>query len=333
MNDPSVQGEFFLEDNDIIHVGIAERVVSISGAVRRQFRYELEPEENMKSLVQFAGGFIPQAYLKNIQVTRFEGDEEKILDVNWREILDRGTDFELRPGDRVFVRSIPKPFQNFVSISGAVEIDGKFQLKTGMRISDLVKQAELKKDARRDLAVLLRTTDDGLIKYQFFSLEESLNADSAADLILEPEDRVQILSQLNYTDNYSFSVNGAVRSPGQYSFDSGQKVRLLESIELSGGLVEGAADFAYVKRISMDNPGEIKYIRINVAEALADPNSDQNLVIQPKDEISFFSKEKFSESYQVVVGGAVRDPRAIPYSGNEGLRVSDLIDLAGGIKT
>ena len=38
---PSVQNKFYLQENDYIHVPIADRLISISGAVKRAFTYEL----------------------------------------------------------------------------------------------------------------------------------------------------------------------------------------------------------------------------------------------------------------------------------------------------
>ena len=75
--DPTVNKDFYLEDNDIIFVEIAERLVSIKGAVKKPFKYELKSEEQLMDLVKYAGGLKVDAYKGNFQVKRFINDSQK----------------------------------------------------------------------------------------------------------------------------------------------------------------------------------------------------------------------------------------------------------------
>ena len=75
MNDPTVMERYYLQDNDILHVSVAKRTMTISGAVRRPFRYELLPDENLRQLIAYAGGLNNNAYRANLRIRRFENGQ------------------------------------------------------------------------------------------------------------------------------------------------------------------------------------------------------------------------------------------------------------------
>lgn len=331
MNDPTVQEQFYLQANDIIHVGTIDKTVEISGAVRKPFIFELTQGENLKKLIEYAGGLKNNAYQGNVQVKRFVDDAEKIIDVNLRDLNRRGGDFMLQSGDEVVVKEIPKPYKNFVEVSGAVELPGKFELATGMKISDLAKKGVLLEGARTDVAFLLRTRTDGTISYERINLEEAIqNPGSKSNLSLQPKDRLRILSQGVYVDQANITVTGAVRSPGQQDLDTGKDLKLDEAIILSGGLRPDATDFAYIYRVNPTNRKEKEYIRVNLKNALANPGSSDNLTLQPLDEIQVLSQFTFTDQSFIRVGGAVRNPGEYKY--DESLKLSDVLTLAGGLK-
>ncbi|NJN34148.1 MAG: hypothetical protein HC817_07770 [Saprospiraceae bacterium] len=138
---PNVATSFSLAEGDYISVGILGKVVGISGAVQRPYRYELMEGENLMKLIDFAGGMSENAYLAAIQVKRFVNDQEKIIDVNYRDLKTRGADFPLLKGDVVVVKAIPSSYKNFAKINGAVELPGNYEITEGLTINDLVKKA------------------------------------------------------------------------------------------------------------------------------------------------------------------------------------------------
>ena len=118
IKNPSAENDFFLQSNDYISVPVAERVVSIQGAVQRPYKYELIKGENLMQLIDFAGGLQDSAYQSNIQIVRFVEDQERILDVNLRELKKNKGDFELLNGDRIVIKVIPKTYENFAEVTG-----------------------------------------------------------------------------------------------------------------------------------------------------------------------------------------------------------------------
>ncbi len=331
MNDPTVREQFYLQDNDIIHVGTIGKTVKISGAVRRALIFELKQGEHLKKLIEYSGGLKDNAYQGNIQVKRFVNDSEKIIDVNFRNLSNGGSDFDLQSGDEVVVQEIPKAYKNFVEINGAVELPGKFELVNGMKISDLTKKGVLLEGARTDVAFLLRTRTDGTTGYEKINLEDALqNPNSVSNFTLQAKDRLRILSQGVYVDQTTITVSGAVRNPGEQDLDFGEELKLDEAIILSGGVRKDATDFAYIYRVDPTNRKEKEYIRVNLKNALENPQSSDNLILEPLDRIQVLSQFTFTDQSFVRISGAVRNPGEYRY--DQSLGLSDILTLAGGLK-
>ena len=331
MNDPTVQEQFYLQENDIIHVGTIGRTVKISGSVRKPFVFELTEGENLKKLFEYAGGLTNNAYQGNIRIKRFVADKEKIIDVNLRDLNSRGQDFVLQSGDVVEVQKIANSYKNFVVIKGAVEFAGQFEFTPGMRIADLVRRGILLEGARTDVAFLLRTQPDGTMVYERINVEEVLQSpNSPSNIALQPKDRLRILSQGVYVDQAKISVSGSVRNPGELDLDTETDLKLDEAIILSGGLRPDATDFAYIYRVNPANRKEKEYIRVNLRNAVDNPESSDNLTLKPRDRIDVLSQFTFTDQSFVKIAGAVRIPGE--YKFDESLGLKDILTLAGGLK-
>lgn len=331
LKDPSVEGQFFLQDNDYIHIPIYEKLVTVEGAVRRPMKYELTDGENLMDLMDYAGGFLENAYLKNISVTRFVNDQEVITDVNYRDLVNGGGDFQLYSGDVISVGTIARPYENFVELTGAVEYPGRFELESGMRISDALQRGVLAKESRRDIAYIYRTNTNETVRLLRVDLASILDDPSVeSNLILEPKDKIQILNQINFVDEATISSIGAVREPIILDYDPEENVRVNDLLLLSNGLAPNAAEFAYIKRTDPTNKKNIDYIRVNLFSVITDSASLDNRILKPFDQLIVYTKEEFVDEANVVVTGAVRAPGEFDY--DDGLRVTDLIYFCDGLK-
>jgi aconitase A len=79
---PGSQDDYFLQNNDYIFVPPIGTVVSITGEVKRPFRYELVEGEDLTTLIGYAGGLTAKAYTRSVQVKRYLHDKLEITDVN-----------------------------------------------------------------------------------------------------------------------------------------------------------------------------------------------------------------------------------------------------------
>ncbi len=331
MGDPSIAKDYFLQDNDYIHIPVAQKVVTINGAVVRPMTYELLDDENLTQLLSFAGGAKASAYLSSVQVTRYMNDGSIITNVNLKELAESGGDYVLFNGDVVEIKTIAGSAQNTVTVEGAVKYPGIYERREGMRISDLLNQSIIRPDARLDFAYLLQYQPDGTYKYQRVNLEEVLNApSSASNLALTNLDFLQIMTLKTFVEQGTFSVIGAVHQPDTFSFDPDGMLRLEEAILLAGGALNDASEFGYLLRQDPKEPKRVEYIHLNLKQAFDDPFSAANVVIKSGDQINIFSKGGRRDDVTVSIFGAVRNPGVFAFG--KGMRLADLVSLAGGLK-
>ncbi|MEM0994505.1 MAG: SLBB domain-containing protein, partial [Bacteroidota bacterium] len=192
---PVIGSDYFLEYNDYILVPVAEKVVEISGAIRRPFRYELLESENLMKLIEYAAGLTSNAYTSNVQITRTQDEEVRIIDVNLKELQANGGDFELMNADVVNIRTTTRPLRNYVEITGddAVDYPGRYELVQDMKISDLVEKANLREEARTDIVFLVRKARDGTLDYEQINLDSILaDPNDATNLTLQSEDLIRV---------------------------------------------------------------------------------------------------------------------------------------------
>jgi len=290
-----------------------------------------EKGEELKKLIEFAGGFKDNAYRATLQIRRFINNEEIIIDVDFQELESSNKDFQLLSGDIVRIKDIPKPYQNFVEVSGQVEFEGRFELTNGMRISNLIEKSKLNKEARTDVAFLQRSNLDGTIRYERIDLSDIIsNPTGPSNLTLAPKDKLIIYAQSRYVDNAKFSVNGAVRNPLDLPYSIGKEIKIDDAILLAGGLLSDATSFGYIRRSNPNNNEIINYIRVDIKEAITNPESAANITLEPNDQLRIYSTETFTDNAFLQVTGAVRQPGEFQYAENFSLK--DVLTMAGGLK-
>lgn len=333
LQNPAVNQSYYLQENDFIHVPVASKVVQISGAINRPYKYELIENEGLVELIAFAGGLKSSALKNNIQIRRIENDSVRIIDINLLSIESKRQNFELKNGDNIFINSIEESVRNEVFIFGAVEKPGKFAIEQGDRISALLSKSILKKNAITSLAYIKRRNDDGkTYRYEYVNLSDIIqNPNSPSNLILKPDDEFYVGDKGSFVDNNFVEIKGAVRTPTKISLDDSGSLKISDMLFFAEGIKEDAlTDFAYVYRRDPNLPNSIQYLRVNLLNILKNVNSTDNILLEPEDIIEVFSKSTYSDQKQVYISGAVRYPGEFSY--NPTLQLKDLILLAGGLK-
>jgi len=327
LNDPSIAEDFYLQDNDYIFVPSYDKLVGISGAVKRPFQYELVGNEGLVELVKFAEGTKANAFLGNVKVTRFENDETQIIDVDLKSLMDRGQNFVLKNGDKVSILSIGKNTNNFVEVQGAVTYPGKFQLNAQSTISDVMQKAGLRDDARKDIAFIFSKNADGTYKYRSIDFAAAIKNDQL--VTLAPEDRIVIMSLRQYTELQQVSIQGAVKNPSEYPYDMDGIMKVSDIVLLANGLSNGARAEAIVKRRDINNKLKYNQLTIDILDAVENTDGPNNLTLLPGDRIVVFKNETFTSASTVKVVGAVRYPKEITYA--ENMQLKDVLLEAGGL--
>jgi len=344
-----------VQNNDIIFIPPRGRTVSINREVRHPAIYELLPGENMAKLLEFSGGALSTAYLERVQIDRIipfkeraSGDaERKIIDVNFREILNQNKDYQLEDGDRVSVYSIFDERMNVVTISGAVLRPGSFQLEKAGTLRALLNAAEgLEPRAYTGIAHLIRFNDDWLTQRIIpFDLQRVLD-DPAKDIKLQPKDEILIYSvEVLEVKNKYVTIHGEVKSPGKFPLRA--NMTLEDLVVLAGGYTESAEQLeAEVSRVSprgltgdtlavLLHPKLPTEFTANGGGAVTDSISIQELIsqgrfiMQHRDEVMVRPNPNYRVQQDVAIEGDILYPGIYSIK-RRGETLSELIKRAGG---
>ena len=234
-----------LEQGDLLFVPLAGPQVSIEGFVRRPAIYELKPGEQLRDLLEFAGGPRPEAYLRRIQIDRILPSEDRtperervLLDVDL-EVMSNDEDFELLDGDHVSILSVGETVSNLVVVEGHVEKPGILELAPNMTLGDAITRAGgLLPDAFDVVAHVIRLEESD----STYVLERvSLDADGqpVPDVTLRELDRVIIYGRSELRTEAFVSVGGEVKDPGVFPFNPGMTA---EDLILTAGGFTARAD-------------------------------------------------------------------------------------------
>jgi len=331
MKRPELQSEYYLEDNDIILIPVSDKLIRISGAVRRPLKYELKSSEGLRALLDFAGGFADNAFVKKIQVKRFENNAERIIDIDWSE-LGEDEDFMLLNGDEIFVEHIEKAYRNYVSISGELQKPGQYERTEGMRILDLVERAGLTPNSSLELIYLIRTQPDGSKELIQLNLEQIMSDPAVeTNMLLQDTDKLEVWSQERFADELTVAVGGAVRYNGRFPYDRNGNLRVSDAILLAGGLRRDASNYATIHYNDPFTKKTTYYKTIeNLEEIVADPDLESNFLLGPFDSLEVHSLNKLEESLFVRIEGAVNEPGTYQYG--KGMTLKDLLVMSGGFR-
>ncbi|MCB0508044.1 MAG: SLBB domain-containing protein [Bacteroidetes bacterium] len=336
---PLLQENFFLQNGDFIYVSTQKKVVKVSGAIRRPAKYELLNGENLNGLLKFAGGFAPDAYIKSIQVTRAGEDKTKLIDVDYEALLASGKDFDLQDGDIVDISTIPGGIENYVSIKGTIRYPGKYELKDGYRISDIIKIAGgINLETYIDRAYIKRRLDDNTEVIQKFSLKNILmDINSPDNLLLKRFDAIQLFSKNDFIEKFMVSIEGSVLKPTTMEYSTG--LTLNDLLFYAGGLKKEAANakIEISRVINIDSSAERQFVphrvvvqTISIGQNLELDDASKAFELSPMDKIFVRKVYGFDEQATVTITGEVKYPGTYPIL-HKNEKVLDIIERAGGL--
>ncbi len=323
-----------LENGDTLLVSPIGPQITVEGMVRRPAIYELHGEKNLAEVLELAGGILPTAALRHIEVQRVEAHQKRtMLSLDIAETGDAPTlakqfeTFAVQSGDVVHIFPIAPYNQNAVYLQGHVLRPGRYSFQPGMKLTDIVSsQADLLPEPAAKYAEIIRlNAPDYRPSVESFSLAAAL-ANPAAAPELQPLDTLRIFSRYDFEDPPSVWVGGEVRHSGAYR-TSGE-AHLRDAIYLAGNVTADAfLDTAQLIRNSPD--GSLKILSINLRNALAGDPLD-NILLQPRDRIVVHRNPAKVDPPSVFVRGEVAKPGRYLLTTN--LHVQDLLRLAGGLK-
>ncbi len=315
-----------LQDNDVVLVRPYQNRVGIDGEVKRPAYYELILGESLGKAIDFAGGFSPDAYRGSISLRRNLANAKAVQTVK----ADFFNDFMIQGGDFIEVGKITNQFTNRVRIEGAINHSGEFELKAGMKLSDLIDLAEgFRGDAFMGRGLIIRQNSDFTLSSVAFVPSDLVAGNY--DLELQNEDHIKIQSIFDLKESYSVTIQGEVQKPGRFPFVEGMTVENI--IYLANGFKESAArSFVEVARRVRDENGaedissEVFNFSIDKGLNISDEASDFEL--EPFDLIVVRKSPYYEEQVMIEIEGEVKFPGKYALEKKDE-RISDVLRRAG----
>ncbi len=322
-----------LENGDTVQVPPIGPQVTIEGMVRRPAIYELKDENNLESVLELAGGLLPTAALRHIEVQRLIAhDKQTMLSLDIpdasdpREVTKQLEAFSIQDGDRIRIYPIAPYNQDTIYVEGHVVRPGRYSYRDSMRVTDVISSYKdlLPEPATQYAEIIRLNPPDFRPSVESFSLMDAL-ADPSKAPLLHPMDTVRIFSRYDFENPPTVAVLGDVRAPGNYS-TAGQ-IRLADAVHLAGGLSpEAETTDAQVFRYLPD--GKLKVFSVNLSQAL-DGDAVDNILLEPRDRLLVHRSPDAVERATVYIQGEVGKPGRYPLTTN--MRIADLIRVGGGL--
>ncbi|MEO6812697.1 MAG: SLBB domain-containing protein [Ginsengibacter sp.] len=332
----------------------ANRIV-ISGSVLRPGPYQLTAGLTIDSLIQKSGGFKRDAYTKRISIFRYlENKMPTMLSVDLDSLSNSNKNIFLVKDDSIAVHSIFEfEDSNYISMEGNVRKPGKIFWRQNLSLKDvLLASGGISESGDSSNIEISRRIKDANVdifnhnESKIFNINLSSKNENAEDVLLKPNDIVIVKMLPGYSAQRTVLILGDVKSPGRYGLQkSGDKISDL--IDRVGGF-KASADSSSItirrgiksdlttaereklfQRILNINPDSLSLhprvrdeiyksydlISVDLAKALANPKSSENLILEDGDVLTISRSSNL-----VKISGEVYNPTIIPYKENKNLK-------------
>jgi protein involved in polysaccharide export with SLBB domain len=321
----SQKGNLKLQDQDVLLVGSYQNLVTVEGAVKRPGIYELKKGQTLDDLIQYFGGFTPEAYTNLLVLERVNGKQKEVKEVQ----IQDAKNFLIKGGDKLIVQEVVDKYKNKISLKGEVYRPGNYELLENMTLKSLIEKAEgVTPEAFLSRGLLVRAFDDTNKQNIAFSVLDILNGKTS--IVLKANDEIRIFNKQDLREKRTISIDGAVNNPDTFDFVG--KLQVEDVIAMSGGLKEGAdPQVIHVSRRLKD--GSFKTLSKNFtisSQTNLVLNDGKPFYIEPFDIINVRYLKGYASQKKVIVKGEVK------YQGsyvliNKNERISDVIKRAGGL--
>ena len=342
-------GDQQLMPGDVIFIPPIGKTVSVYGAVRRPAIYELKGEKNVEQVIDVAGGLLPDADGKLVQLERIRPSRLREM-INIDLTSNAGRAAAVDNGDKFRIPAIRPTLENSVVLSGYVFRPGSFEYHPGLRLSDILQSFdELRPSAdRRYIMIRREVPPEEKIEVISANLERALAArGSAADPELKPRDKIivfdlsasrervvePVIRELELQASPDrpaqvVSIDGKVKSPGHYPLEP--MMRVSDLIRAGGSMEDSAySGEAELTRYAITDGSvrQTSLIPIDLA-AIHRGDAAANLQLMPYDVLVIKMTPQWTEPGTIELTGEVRFPGKYPITRGETL--SSVLHRAGG---
>ena len=205
--------------------------VTVYGKVNFPGKYPISSENNLKNLLDTAGGFNDPIFRKSIEdeITILRLDENQFFSKEFSVNYADAENFELRANDQIFVYEN----QNYLnaqmfSVVGAVNKSGTFPLKTNTTLRAALELAGGINEMGSLESISIDRNFKSFDEFGNEIVEIKKIGNINLDFVLADEDVVNVSSLNNV-----IKVDGNVYSPGLVAFS--KRMTMSKAVELAGG--------------------------------------------------------------------------------------------------
>ncbi|HEY9542677.1 SLBB domain-containing protein, partial [Prevotella sp.] len=280
---------------------------------------------------KYAGGFTGSAYRKSVRVSRKNGREYTVFNVDEFDF----SHFRIADGDSVSVDSILPRYKNTVEIKGAVFRPGLYNIGSHINtVRSLIEHAEgVKEDAFTAHAVMHRMKEDRTLRVIPIDVAGIMKG-TVADIPLQENDILFIPTRSDMMQEKTITIHGEVHFPGVYRYADDETI---EDIVLqAGGLKETASTIKVdVARRVYNAKAQTNdsIIAQTYSFALKDGfviDGQPGFKLQPYDEVYVRRSPGYNLQKNVSVEGQIMFAGKYTLS-TRGQRLSDVVRQAGGV--
>jgi protein involved in polysaccharide export with SLBB domain len=319
-----------LKDNDIIRVPAYRNRIELTGEVKRPGIFEVIGNESFSQILEYAGGFSDNAYSAMVKIIQKNDKEKSVKDLSKTEFGK----YQPQSGDVVSISKIINRYQNRVVLSGAVYRPDVYELQPGMRIADLINNADgLKEDAFTGRAQLIRTKPNLLKEMISINLSKALEKNTSENILLQREDELYINSILEIRDSLKVDLFGEVKTVGSFNYIDSMTVK--DIILMAGGFTYAANKNIEVARLvqygdKVENNQVTQIFKTEINGDLSFNPGQENIVLQPLDVVTITKKVGYTLPEVITISGQVQSTGKYTLSSRVE-RVSDIVKRAGGL--
>src|SRR3954467_9001349 len=345
-----------LQNGDVVFVPVHSGFVKIAGEVTRPAVYEMLPQETLRDLIDFAGGFGPAAYQTRGRIHRILPPESRSGAARARVVVDVAPEemaggtvppVPMSAGDSVTVLSVANRLRGYVTVNGNVWVEGQVGFRPGMKLSEAIHLAGgPRPDVYLDRILISRINEDST-RIQLRSAFRDTTGSVLNDVPLREQDEVRVFSRSAFLPTRYVTVVGAVQNPGRVPYREGMTMRDL--VLLANGVTEDAdlREAEIARREQGADPGTLaQTIRVRLDSTalpsggtdgvpLAPPHAGgaagiPDLALRPYDNVLIMRQAGWELQRLVYVTGQVKHPGRYALR-TKTERLGDLVDRAGGL--
>ena len=332
--DPEKSHDIYLQDGDYLFVPPAKNLIEISGAVNRPYTYEAKDNESVSEMIRYAGGFSSKAYRDIITLKRLDYNDMRVFDVHSNDFDSELVD----NGDELIVNHISNKLSNVITIDGNIGVAGEYEYKKEEKLLELLNRAKcISQKTFLEKVYIIRLNPDRTKSHIAINLENILDDETHPDnIIMQEYDIVNVMSIDDFDDDFNISVQGSVRSPGDFNYGDGMSLQ--SALFLAGGLTQQAegsrVEISRIMEYDI-NSNKLKPRRaivknVKVGNELALSQEAENFELQPYDQIFVRSNPDFEPVINVQILGEVKYPGTYSIL-RKNEKISSLIKRSGGL--